>query len=223
MLYAYKDKKEITLKLIIDFADSKNENLEIKYKYIVFTGDGRNEIRILKELCNRFNGLNKIIWFPGKPIKKETGLGALKAVRIFPSLGYGSMLFMVDGEHIIKDAESEIQNKLKTFGVRVDEITRIQDAFFIKCGFSNYNINLFCVISGPKICIEEEIAKLIKFELNIEINIIRSCKLIMREIKDVLREKNLDLEQLLINSKTTNLTKSFSNICAILSIFEKEC
>lgn len=37
---------------------------EFKPNYIIISGDGRNEFKILKELCREFNGQNKILWFP---------------------------------------------------------------------------------------------------------------------------------------------------------------
>ncbi len=196
---------------------------------IIITGDGRSDVNILEELCKRYNGLDKILWYPVTIIKKPTGLSALDSVKHLSRLyRINFFLFIVDGEYIERDANYQIQNYLQGIGIRSIEIVPIQEAFFIKCKIGSYNIILYCIILGPETFLEEEIIRLIEFELNISINLSGNRdsiwkERIKREIKQILLGRHTNVENLIKNASENNLEIAFPNLCAVFRNIEKDC
>lgn len=196
--------------------------------HLIINGDGTYPDKmILERICEKYNGVDKVIWYPRTPIKKQTGLSALNLIIENLSHGFCKIIFIVDGEHIKENPDIEIKKKLNSIGVNVTEITPLQDAFLIKCRHGNYNINLYCIISGPRTCIEEEVAKLIELQLNIRIDLSGNKNhiwrhRIKREIDQILNEKGKTLKQLLKETGRRKFEISFPNICAVLRKVEEE-
>ncbi|KKN34635.1 hypothetical protein LCGC14_0791820 [marine sediment metagenome] len=58
-----------------------NENIEPNY--IIITGDGKTELRILRGLSKKLDKQNPIIFFPFSTRPRKTGLSALDAVQFY--------------------------------------------------------------------------------------------------------------------------------------------
>ncbi len=200
-----------------------------KRLYIIITGNGTHEIPVLEELCNRYNGHDKFIWFPLTAKKRQTGLSALNAVKHYPSVyRISSLIYLVDGEHIEGTAKVQIKNYLQNIGIEIVKIIEFNTTFLINCKVGNHKVSLYCVILGPETFFEEEQVKLIELELGITIDISGNRdknwkKRIKREIKRLLREKGMNIKELIRNASKNNLERAFSNLCEILKDIEKDC
>ena len=201
----------------------------IESYYLVISGNGTfPENVILKNLCRKYNGHDKAIFYINTPLKKQTGLNALNAILLYPKkFQINSIIFIVDGEHIKENARIEIMKYLKSKGIGITEIIPLQRAFLIKCKSGPYDIILFCIILGPEVFIEEEVAKLIELKLGVKIDLSRKRepngrKTIKNQIKQVLREKGKTIEELVNNTGKIKLEQTFPNICAVLKKIEEE-
>lgn len=201
----------------------------IESYYLVISGNGTfPENVILKNLCRKYNGHDKAIFYINTPLKKQTGLNALNAIPLYPKkFQINSIIFIVDGEHIKENARIEIMKYLESKGIGITEIIPLQRAFLIKCKSGPYDIILFCIILGPEVFIEEEVAKLIELKLSVKIDLSRKRepngrKTIKNQIKQVLREKGKTIEELVNNTGKIKLEQTFPNICAVLKKIEEE-
>ena len=196
--------------------------------YLLISGNGKfPENVIFKNLCEKFNGYQKAVFFISTPIKKQTGLDALNAIPIYPKkFQINSFIFIVDGEHIRENARNEIQRHLESKGMEINEIIPLKKAFLIRCNSGPYSIILFCIILGPEVFIEEEVAKLIELKLGITIDLSRKRepvgrKEIKKNIKQILRENGKTLDELVRSTGKTKLQETFPNICAVLEKIEE--
>lgn len=196
--------------------------------YLIISGNGTfPESVIFKNLCKKFNGYDKAIFSINTPLKKQTGLDALNAIPLLSEkFRINSIIFIVDGEHIKENAAIEIQEHLKAKGISVIEVLPLQGAFLIKCKTGPYDVILFCIILGPEVFIEEEVAKLVELKLGVKIDLSRKResagrKAIKKQIKQVLREKGISIEELVRNTGITKLEEIFPNICAVLKKIEE--
>jgi len=199
--------------------------------YYIITGDGTRESEILEELCKKYDGYNKILWFPRKGLKKKTGLSALDVVKDIPGdFGINQIIYTVDADAIEGDPQIKIQDKLLSIGINVSEVYPIQNALLIKCRFGSHNVFLYCIITGVSTCIEEEIAKLMEIKLGIIIDCsgeknVNWSNRIKNEINKKLHEidKRIRVRTLVRDTEISYLEESFPNICAILKEIEKDC
>ena len=196
--------------------------------YLLISGNGKfPENVIFKNLCEKFNGYQKGVFFINTPIKKQTGLDALNAIKIIPEKFHiNSFIFIVDGEHIRENASNEIQRHLESRGIEINEIIPLAKAFLIRCKSGPHSIILFCIILGPEVFIEEEVAKLIELKLGITIDLSRKRESVGRNeikknIKQVLRENGKTLDELVRSTGKTKLQETFPNICAVLEKIEE--
>ncbi len=206
------------------------DNLKgIESYYLIISGNGTFPERVIfKSLCKKFNGYDKAIFSINTPLKKQTGLAALNAIPLISKkFLINSIIFIVDGEHIKENARIEIKKYLETTGISINEFNPLEGAFLIKCKSGPYDITLFCIILGPEIFIEEEVAKLIELKLGVRIDLSgkgysSGRKTIKNQIKQVLREKGKNLGELVITTSKSKLEEVFPNICAVLKKIEEE-
>ena len=206
------------------------DNLKgIESYYLIISGNGTFPERVIfKSLCKKYNGYDKAIFSINTPLKKQTGLAALNAIPLYPKkFQINSIIFIVDGEHIKENARVEIKKYLKTLGISINEFNPLEGALLIKCKSGPYDITLFCIILGPEIFIEEEVAKLIELKLGVRIDLSRKRepdgrKSIKNQIKQVLRENRKRIEELVSTTSKSKLEEVFPNICAVLKKIEEE-
>ncbi len=206
------------------------DNLKgIEAFYLIISGNGTFPERVIfKSLCKKYNGYDKAIFSINTQLKKQTGLAALNAIPLYPKkFQINSIIFIVDGEHIKENARVEIHEYLETVGLGINEFNPLEGAFLIKCKSGPYDITLFCIILGPEVFIEEEVAKLIELKLGVKIDLSRKGepagrKSIKKQIKQVLRENRKKIEELVITTSKSKLEEVFPNICAVLKKIEEE-
>ena len=196
--------------------------------YLIISGNGTFPENVLfKNLCKKFNGYDKAIFYINTPLKKQTGLDALNAIPLYPKkFRINSIIFIMDGEHIEENAAIEVKEHLEAKGMSVNQVLPLQGAFLIKCKTGPYDVILFCIIGGPEVFIEEEVAKLVGLKLGVKIDLSRKResagrKIIKKQIKQVLREKRKTIEELVRNTEITKLEEIFPNICAVLKKIEE--
>jgi len=196
--------------------------------YLIITGDGRTELKVLRALSVKFNGKDLILFFPFPPRQKKKGLNALNAIKIYSNIGINSIIFIVDGDILEGEpANIKIQEYLKSIGIQIESIIPIQDALLLSCKSGNREIKLFCIISGPQTFIEEEIAELIKLTLRIGIDLSGDRDSnwkgrVKRDIKRILRENNTNIEKLISKTGIRKLETSFPNISAAFKKIEED-
>jgi hypothetical protein len=168
--------------------------------FLIITGDGRTELKVLRALSEKFNGKDLILFFPFPPRSKKTGLSALNALKTYFNIGITHFIFVVDGDTFEKEpADIKIQEHLKSIGIEIANISLVQGAFLINCKSGNKSIVLYCVIFGPKTFIEEELVKLIELKLEKKIDLsgkrdIDWKKRVKRVIIKTLRDNKIRLE-----------------------------
>ncbi|KKK42131.1 hypothetical protein LCGC14_0564440 [marine sediment metagenome] len=206
------------------------DNLKgIESYFLLISGNGTFPERVLfKSLCRKFDGEDTTVFYIDHPIKKQTGLNALNAIPLYSKkYQISSIIFIVDGEHIKENAAIEIRKQLESKGIGINEILPLQGAFLIKCKSGPYDILLFCIILGPEVFIEEEVARLIELKLGVKIDLSRKGeptgrKAIKSQIRQILRKKGIDIEELVMNTGKLKLEKAFPNICAVLKKIEEK-
>jgi hypothetical protein len=199
----------------------------LKLRHVILNGDGNfPEKMILEIICEKYNGNENIILYPRKEIKRQSGVGALGAIKTLGVRRYNNFIFIVDGEHIEEDPKSEIKRKLSSIGIACgDEIIPLQDAFLIQCRTGPHEFYLYCIIWGPDVCIEEEVARFIELKLNIRVNIpegskdARWRKELKQEIDSIIGRR--ELKRQLKEANIMMLENSFPSICAVLKFVER--
>lgn len=196
-------------------------------QYLIITGDGRTELKVLRVLSEKYNGKDLILFFPFPPRSKKTGLSALNVLKIYSNIGINSVIFIVDGDTFEEaPADFKIQEHLNSIGIEIVKINLIQDAFLINCKLGNKNIVLYCIISGPQTFIEEEVVKLIelKLEKKIDLSGKRDAnwkERVKKEIIKILKENKIKLDELIRNTGKKKLESSFPNFCVYLKRLKK--
>lgn len=196
-------------------------------QYLIITGDGRTELKVLRALSKKYNGKDLILFFPFPPRSRKTGLSALNSLKTYPNIGINSFIFIVDGDNFEEvSADTKIQEHLTSIGIEVVKIILIQESLLINCKLGNKNIVLYCIISGPQTFIEEEIVKLIELKLGKKIDLsgkrdIDWKERVKKEVIKILRDNKIKLEELIRNTGKKKLELSFPNFCAVLKEIEE--
>jgi hypothetical protein len=204
------------------------ENLVDNFIAFVITGDGRWEQVILKSIAKRYNGKDKIIYFPKNHYKiygedvKKTGLWCLdflklekEKLNIFDKCK--NLLVLIDKEHIHKT--EDIINKLNSLNVfdGIKVIKTTENLVIIEGLSESRILKIYVVIFGNKKCIEENVAELIKLEFGENINADKNS------IKNFLKSINLKrngLKKLIEKAKIENLEASFNNLIYVIKELE---
>ena len=204
-------------------------NDEFVPDYIIITGDGKNELRVLRGLCKKINGTEISLYFPFSTRSGKTGLAALNALQVYSTRSrITSMIYIVDGDTFEgKSAEVEIKDYLASRGFEIIEISVINEALLIRCKLGDKEITLYCIISGPEIFIEQEVARFLKVcfgnEFNISNNVNNQTKVkFKKEIITFLKEKRVKLEDLISRTGIEKIKESFPNFCAVLNSLKKQ-
>lgn len=188
----------------------------------VLTGNGRTELRLLKYLAEKYNGDEKILFFPRLPIhpRPGSGLSALKAVKTYLKYKIHSTLFLVDKEHFRKEeVVKKIDTALRGFGIDIQNIELIREeweiALLVKASVGHREITIYVVILGENECIEEDIVKLVELELGLKIE--PSKEVIHR----ILRKQGTSKYTLVKNAQGSNLRKAFPGLNLIFNVLKK--
>jgi len=191
---------------------------------IIINGNGTYpDLLILKRICEIYNGVDKIIVYPRTPLKRKSGLSALKKIYRYLDLGFHNFIFIVDREHISEDENIEIRRNL--IGINILNEILLQNAIYLECRKGNRNFNLYCNIWGERNCIEEELLKLVELQRNIQTNILPVSRdangrtHLKRELEKLASRR--DIKKIIKESGRRKLETAFPNICAIFREIER--
>ncbi|XRO77396.1 hypothetical protein ACO3VM_02375 [Methanocaldococcus sp. 10A] len=204
--------------LVID-----GDNQPNNFIAFVITGDGRWEQVILKSIAKRYNGKDKIIYFPKSPFKKskKIGLSCLdflklekEKLNIFNKCK--NLVVLIDKEHVQNN--EDVINRLNYLNVfdKIEINKNSENLIIVEGKLKNKNniLKIYVVIFGKYKCIEENVAELIKLEFGKDINPNKNS------IKDFLKSHNLKRKHLIEISKLENLEASFNNLIHVIKELE---
>ncbi len=189
---------------------------------VVLTGDGEWEYRVLKGLCEKFDG-RKHLWFPKTPLPysktgtgKPTGRGIYGTVKLYvEKYDVRSFVILYDREHF--DGIDEDLRTLSRLGFTSMKVETVKEnkAFVISCRLGPRDVIVHVSVQGKSRCLDEEIAELIKAKYGVEL------KPNKKEIKRFLKAQEVDgIEDLVKQSSIKYLKRAFEGLCAILEVLE---
>ena len=207
----------------------------------VGTGDGTDEFHILRAVAEKYDG-TCTLWFPqAPPIHKKTGLSVLDSIntvinKINPKIT--TFLFLIDREYIGQEMKRRVRDKLDNNdikGIIGDrllnkhiKVIKMEDntpegAFIIKGKLGSHALQIYVIIQGINLKIEEEISKLIELEKGITIP--PEKEHIQNFFKKIFRKKSIGqgTAKLIAGASKNNLRMSFPGLTFILSEIENQC
>jgi len=199
------------------------EELEKPVKLIigVLTGNGRREHRILKAIAKKYDGSEKLLYFPRRPgYLPGAKLSVLRVVKVYVSrYKINNFLCLIDKEHFTgTDIEKEVEEKIREFGIEVTQIQRFnantENAIYLNGIVGTRNFTLWMIIAGKEKCMEENLAKLIEIKFGEKIEPTKS------NITEALRKHDMDTEKLLASASIEQLKQSFPALNFVLSRLE---
>lgn len=204
---------------------------ELKYldrkKKIIFVitgnGTGINQKIVLKSLSSKYDGKERILYFPKAPIKqRKVGLSIFESIfdPVNPlTAKFSEFLVMIDKEHIKTDYSKEIQEKfrreIRSFKIERESCEISKNSMKLVGKFGSKRIKVYIAITGIRFCLEEEIAKLIEEKYSEKIDG-RDCG----EFKRIIG-KFKDIGELIENSSKKNLENIFIGITNVLKMLEE--
>jgi len=187
----------------------------------VLTGNGRREYRILKAIAKKYDGNEKLLYFPRRPgYLPGAKLSVLRVVKVYVSrYKINNFLCLIDKEHFTgTDIEKEVEEKIREFGIEVTQIQRFnanaENAIYLNGIVGTRNFTLWMIIAGKEKCMEENLAKLIEIKFGEKIEPTKS------NITEALRKHDMDTEKLLASVSIEQLKQSFPALNFVLSRLE---
>ncbi|MEM2971830.1 MAG: hypothetical protein QW270_05355 [Candidatus Bathyarchaeia archaeon] len=123
----------------------------------VLTGNGKREFKVLRAAAKKYDGTNKILYFPRLPgYRFGSGLSVLQVVKIYVSkYNIRNFLCLIDKEHFTKaEVKREVEEKLRKFCVEVNQIQKFsvngENALCINGVVGNNDFTLWTTITGKK-------------------------------------------------------------------------
>jgi hypothetical protein len=219
---------------------SENVGESIEPWSFVGTGDGTDEFHILRAVAEKYNGVCSL-WFPKSSFGKKTGLSVLDSIntvidKINPKIS--TFLFLIDREHIVQGMNKRSRDRLDNNDIKglirdrlLDkqiQILKIGDntpegTFIIKGKLGSRVLQIYVIIQGIDLKIEEEISKLIKLEKDITVP---PEKAHIRDfLKETFHRKSIGqgTAKLIAGASKNNLRMSFPGLMFILGVIEKRC
>ncbi len=206
----------------------------------VGTGDGTDEFHILRAVAERYDG-TCTLWFPqAPPIHKKTGLTVLDSINTVIDINpkISTFLFLIDREHIVQgmnrrsgdkldnsDIKGMIGDRLSNKHIKIIKMdyNTPEGAFIIKGKLGSRVLQIYVIIQGIDLKIEEEISKLIKLEKDITIP--PEKKHIRDFLKETFHRKSIGqgAAKLIAGASKNNLRMSFPGLTFILNVIAKQC
>jgi hypothetical protein len=204
------------------------KEIDIEFITVALTGDGHWEHEILRALAERYNGNENVLLIPipvallgrgNRRAGRFSGLSALQAIKTYVGkYRIERYLFVVDIEHINETEEigAELETNMRELGFSLPHIEPLGSrAFLMRCRVGSHDIAVHTVISGEEKCIEENIARLVKLEWNIDVAPSKWA------IRSVLRQREESLLSFLKSAASTNLGQAFPDLTAAFENMEK--
>ncbi len=205
----------------------------------VGTGDGTDEFYILWAVAEKYNGTCSL-WFPKSPLGKKTGLSVLDSINTVININpkIRTFLFLIDREHIIQRMNRRSGDKLDNSDIKgmirdrllnkQIQILKIDDntpegTFIIKGKLGSRVLQIYVIIQGIDLKMEEEISKLIELEKDIAIP--PEKEHVRDFFKETFHRKSIGqgTAKLIAEASKNNLRMSFPGLTFILTVIENHC
>lgn len=181
----------------------------------VITGDGRTEQKVLSAIAEKYNGKHKLLLFPKSSLSKKTGLGTLKSVNVVHKLTeHSRFLILIDKEHFDRHKLKRVLSEtFKTYTLTGE------NPYVITSG----DIEIYLVILGERIAVEEHIAALIELEFGVNLRgDMDDIKELKSKIMTFIRTMGIkNYRNLIRNANIENVEKSFQPLVEVLKLLEK--
>ena len=207
--------------------------------FFVGTGNGTDEFYILKAIAEKYNG-KLTLWFPkSPPMGKKTGLAVLDSINTivnkYPKIC--NFLFLIDREYIGQDMRKKnrdrlnndyikkmIEKQLLNNHLQIHEIDNNtpNGTFIIKGKLGSHILQIYIIVNGIDLKIEEEISKLIELEKGIII--LPEKNKIKRFFEETFHTRSIGkgTGKLIEISNKSNLRMSFSGLTFVLNKIENQ-
>ena len=167
--------------------------------FVVLTGDGKWEFRVLKGLESRIR-CDLVIFFPESPLAKKTGKSVYKAIPVYVSkYKICKFLVILDREHH-KSFDEDLRI-LKNINVKVsNHCELIKDrVLHISGKLGSHDVIIYTCIQG-NMRLNDEIKKLIEAQFSVKLKSDDHGV-----IRKFLESKNLDITELIKTANPKNL------------------
>lgn len=193
----------------------------------VLTGDGRTELDVIKALAERHDGNTRFFFLPSPPFafRTGTGLSALKAIKTYLSqYGVAHSLCLIDKEYLRNmSREAIIETVIAAFGEygitvqNTESLPTSGGVALILHGemAGRRALVSYLVVSGRQRCIEEDLAELIRLELDEDVLPEK------RAIRRVLRRHRTNISMLIEGASNENLAHAFPSLDRIMRNIEE--
>ena len=188
------------------------KGLNRKPDFIILTGDGKWEYKVLKGLAKKYpcNRADLILFYPESPLVLKKGKSIYEAVSVYVDR-YKVYKFLVlyDNEYH-KNFNEDLEILKKEVGIKIKNYKIIKDRILYVSGkLGSHDIEIYTSVqgyskSGERKGLNEEIAKLIKLKFGV--NVSNDHK----EIKRFLKSQNMDITKLIESSGDRYLKKAIT-------------
>jgi len=184
-------------------------------------------------VAEKYNGACSL-WFPKSSLGKKTGLAVLDYINTVIDINpkIGTFLFLIDREHIVQgmnrrsrdeldnsDIKGMVEDKLSNKHIKIIKIDNNtpDEAFIINGKLGSHVLQIYVLIQGIDLKIEEEISKLIKLEKDIMIP--PEKEHIQDFFKETFHRKSIGqgTVKLIVGASKNNLRMSFPGLTFILN------
>jgi hypothetical protein len=199
-----------------------------KPDFIVLTGDGEWEYRILSALGKKYS-CSKILWYPKAPMKSNirlqkhatsvTGVSVYNAIQYYASKGLSKFLVLYDREHF-KGIDYDLKYLEQRIKINVADVIQLLEdtAFLINGKLGSRVIDIALSIQGisEKGNINEEIIELIWLKHGQRVEPEHGL------IKSFLKRSGIgSIDDLVSSSGKKYLEQAFRGLCAVLKKIEE--
>ncbi len=184
--------------------------------FVVF-GDGRYDFRVLKAICEKFNGAKELV---SPQLQGAKGLtNSLRSVaKLLDILRINvektKFVILIDKEHIgdIKQMKKKITEFFISESIKED----VQKQFFkFKILRGSKKTTLYIIVMGYNKCIEENISHLIEKIYGERVAPTR------QSIREFLRRKGINFEDLIRRASQKALNEAFGNVVELLKEIDR--
>ncbi|MEM1947103.1 MAG: hypothetical protein QW614_01115 [Candidatus Caldarchaeum sp.] len=203
------------MKLVNDPSQIKNGEA-----VILITGDGQTEHRLTKALCRKIDGGQgrKYLFWPRGPLpSKTTGLRSLEQVKILmQKYPINCFLWICDRKHLRdRDKWSEVVESLKEYGINAEIINDWKHLACFRLNIGSREGFLWVAISGEERNIEENLAKLIKVRLNLDVE--------PKLVRDTLKQRGINMDTLVSEATDEQINISMPSLFNVLKLLHNDC
>lgn len=219
------------------FVDSSPTKEEAKHTVgVILTGNGTQEVKVMKGFCSKFNGKTWCLQFPKTPIRRLSkkqiagkGLQTFDTIKAIDSIKHLENIIILFDYDFAEEIEKQ-SSKFKTFDDALNyklsrtfneskiverKETDLDRIYHIEGKIGRNNINCYLVIHGKEKMIEENISKLIKLKYN------KTIAPTHKDVREFLVSEGSSVSKLIKISGKAKLKEAFPSLCEVMEKMEQ--